>query len=101
MSCFLDDQNADLEKEITEPSRLTDVFIFHSLKKLQWDQIMPTVRLLSNLKCISVVKTSFSIWSTHFISSVLQEKSDYFKCQPDDLKKLRDDVIQMNLQFCH
>lgn len=101
MACFFDDENADLEQEITEPCQLTDVLIFHSLKKLQWDEIMPTVRYLSNLKCIAVKKTSFSIWSTHFISSILQESSDYFKCQEDDLKKLREDVIQMNLQFCH
>lgn len=100
MACFVD-VNAGLEQEITEPSRCTDIFIFHSLKKLQLDQVMLTVRTLSNLKCISVAKTSLSAWCTCFISNVLQKPEDYFKCRAEDLQNLREDVIKMTLQYCN
>lgn len=100
MACFPEDENPVLDQEISEPSSLTDIIIFHSLKKFQLDQIMLTIRLLLNLKCISVEKFSLSVWYTKFLSSVLQKSTDHFKCKGVDLQNLREDVIRMNLQYC-
>lgn len=101
MACFPDDKNAGLEQEIIEPCQLTDIFIFHSLKILQLDQIELNLRTLSNLKCVSFEKNSLSDWSIRFISNVLQNSNDYFKCKAEDLQNLREDVIKTSLQYCH
>lgn len=98
--CLFDDSDNRIGQTIFEPCRLTDIFVFHSLTMLKLDQIMPTLRELSDLKCISVADTSLYTWCTKFVANVLKEGNDYFRCKEEDLVKLKEDVIETNLQYC-
>lgn len=89
----------EFDQLLTESSRLTDMIIFHSVKGLQCKEIMPTIRSLEKMKIISAHEISLQEWCKTFISSILRESKNYFSCSEEQLQKLRESVIERNVDL--
>lgn len=89
MGCISENENAQLHQEITDPCRFSDIFIFHSLKTRNRNEISPTIQRLARQKCISFDKTCLGNWCVEFMHSVLREGTEHFQCRQDELEELK------------